>query len=64
MTIPLTTIFWVRAEVDGMRLAPFKSRLRWLGRLRHRTLAILIRVGRNSVNMAARRARKLEFDRM
>jgi len=59
-TTPLTTDFCVTAEVETTRLAPFKSRPRWLGRLRHRTLDIVIRVGRFMVKIAALWARNLE----
>jgi hypothetical protein len=59
-TTPLTADFCVTAEVEATRLAPFKSRLRWLGRLRHRTVAIVIRVGRFMVKIATHWARNLE----
>jgi len=44
-TRPLTTHFLVTAEVEATRHAPFMSLLSWLGRLRHRNVAIVIRVG-------------------
>jgi hypothetical protein len=63
-TRPLTANCWVSAEVEARRLAPFKSRLRWLGRLRRRDVANVIRVRLNIANIAARTVRKLEFDWM
>jgi len=60
----LTANCWVSAEVEARRLAPFKSRLRWLGRLRRRKVANVIRVGRNTANIAGCRARTFEFDWM
>jgi hypothetical protein len=59
-TTPLTTDSCVTAEVEATRLAPFKSRLGWLGRVRRRTVAIVIRVGRFMGKIAARWARNLE----
>ncbi len=56
--------FWVTAEVEASRRAPFKSPATRLGRLRHRNVAIVIRVGRSIVNIAARGAAKLEADCM
>jgi hypothetical protein len=61
MTRPLTANCWVTAEVEATRRAPFKSRLRWLGRLRHRTVANVNRVGRSMANIAAYGARNLEI---
>jgi len=63
-TKPLTANCWVSAELEARRLAPFKSRLRWLGRLRRRTVAIVIRVGRSKVNIAAYGPRNLEIGGM
>ena len=60
-TRPLTANCWVSAEVEARRLAPFKSRLRWLGSLRRRDVANVIRVRLNIANIAARMVRKLEF---
>jgi hypothetical protein len=59
-TTSLTVHFWVAAEVESTRHAPFKSWLRWLGRMRHCTVAFVIRVGRFMVKIAARWARNLE----
>jgi hypothetical protein len=61
---PLVGNFWVSVEVEARRRAPFKSRLRWLGRVRHRTVAIVIRVGRIIANIDARAVRKLEAEGM
>jgi hypothetical protein len=60
-TTSLTVHFWVAAEVEATRLAPFKSRLRWLGRVRRRTVGIMIRVGRSMMNVAAHGPRNLEI---
>jgi hypothetical protein len=58
---PLTTYFLVTTEGEGTRLAPFRSRLRWLGRVRHRTVAIVIRVGRSMMDVSAHGPRNLEI---
>jgi hypothetical protein len=63
-TTPLTADSCVTAEVEATRLAPFKSRVRWLGRMRHRTVAIVIRVGRSMMNIAAHGPRNLEIGLM
>jgi hypothetical protein len=63
-TTSLTVHFWVAAEVEATRLAPFMSLLSWLGRLRHRNVAIVIRVGRSMVNIAAHGPRNLEIGGM
>jgi hypothetical protein len=47
-------------EVEATRGGLFKSRLCWLGRLRNRKVAIVIRVGRRIVNIAARGGSNLE----
>jgi hypothetical protein len=60
-TTSLTAHFWVAAEVEATRHAPFKSRLRWPGRMRRRTVAIVIRVGHSMVNIAAHGPRNLEI---
>ncbi len=61
MTRPLTANCWVTPEVEAARRAPFKSRLRWLGRLRYRTVANVNRVGRSMVNIGAYGGRNLEI---
>ena len=60
-TRPLTTYFLVTAVGEATRLAPFRSRVRWLGRVRRRTVAIVVRVGRSMVNIAADGPRNLEI---
>jgi hypothetical protein len=64
MTIPLTANFWALSKVRPRGAHRLSPRLRSLGRLPHRTMAFVIRVGRRIVNIAGLRARKLEFDRM
>src|SRR5258708_4580501 len=59
-TKPLTTHFLVTAKVEGTRRAPFKSRLRWLGRLRLCLVAIVIRVGRSMSVIAPNGAQSME----